>query len=48
MAREVFESELTDPQSLIEEFKERISPSAFDAIVAKIQKTTDTAQEKIS
>lgn len=48
MAREVFESELTDPQSLIEEFKERISPSMLDAIVAKIQKATNTAQEKIS
>jgi integrase len=48
MSREVFESELADPQSLVEEFKERVSPSVLDAIAAKIQKATNMGQEKIS
>ncbi|MGH7976512.1 MAG: tyrosine-type recombinase/integrase [Limisphaerales bacterium] len=48
MGREVFASELADPQSLIEEFKERISPSALDTIAVKIQKAANMAQETIS
>jgi len=44
MGREVFKSELSDPQALVAEFLERVPQSTSETLVSKIPLRTDSGQ----